>query len=448
MGVLIVMDQSDQLQNVLPGQASQPQGGPHPQHLAEAAKAADHAADEPTAESVVAPAEIASAEPLDTAAKHKQQDGVEAAIEPKLEPLPLAASTVPPEATFCQPAVSPAESSTQQTEAPASDLVEPERRWAEPVQSDLAAAQVAAAHEAPADVAPAREAPGNIAASDEAVADVIAADVTAADSAAVGATAPAKSNVQVEQMPAAQPAVVEAVTVAGPGAAVESPTAAPAAGAAIESATMERSAESHLVAEEPAVATQQPSQPPTEAPAEEKSKNMQWYVLKVQSNREETIREALLKRVKIAGLEKYFGEIIIPTEKVTEVKGGKKRVVTRKLYPGYLVAQMEINDDTWYLVRDTSGIGDFTGAAGRPSPMPEHEVARILAKHEEKSQKQPKLKIAFKPGDQVKIHEGTFENFEGQVESIDETNGRVTVMINIFGRSTPVELEYWQIGAV
>ncbi|MBN1394056.1 MAG: transcription termination/antitermination factor NusG [Pirellulales bacterium] len=175
---------------------------------------------------------------------------------------------------------------------------------------------------------------------------------------------------------------------------------------------------------------------------------MDWYILKVQSNREESIREGLLRRVAIAGLDYYFDEVIVPTEKVTEFKGGKKKVIKRKLYPGYLVVHMEINDDTWFLVRETPGIGDFTGAAGRPSPMLPHEVERIVVKHEEKSEKAPKLKIAFNQGDRVKIKEGTFENFEGEVDAIDETNGRVTVMINIFGRSTPVELEYWQIEAL
>ncbi len=173
-----------------------------------------------------------------------------------------------------------------------------------------------------------------------------------------------------------------------------------------------------------------------------------WYILKVQSNREDTIREALLRRAKIQGLDKYFGDVIVPTETVTEFKGGKKRIVKRKLYPGYIVVNMEINDETWFLVRDTPGIGDFTGAAGKPVPMQPHEVARILAKEEEKTAEAPKLKIGFKPGDRVKINEGTFENFEGEVESIDEANGRVTVMINIFGRSTPVELEYWQVESV
>ncbi len=188
--------------------------------------------------------------------------------------------------------------------------------------------------------------------------------------------------------------------------------------------------------------------PPVAEVEEPKSDKMDWYILKVQSNREDSIRDGLLRRVAIAGLGYYFGDVIVPTEKVTEFKGGKKKVSKRKLYPGYLVVHMEINDDTWFLVRETPGIGDFTGAAGHPSPMLPHEVAKIVSKQEEKSEKAPKLKIAFREGERVKINEGTFENFEGDVDNIDETNGRVTVMINIFGRSTPVELEYWQIEAL
>lgn len=185
---------------------------------------------------------------------------------------------------------------------------------------------------------------------------------------------------------------------------------------------------------------------PTEKPP--KSDKMEWYILKVQTNREESIRDGLLRRAAIAGLDHYFGEIIIPTEKVTEFRGGKKRITNRKLYPGYLVVQMELNDDTWFLVRETPGIGDFTGAVGRPTPLLPHEVNRILAKKEEKSDEAPKLRIGFQIGDRVKITEGTFENFEGEVSSIDETNGRVTVMINIFNRTTPVEFEYWQLEKV
>ncbi len=170
-----------------------------------------------------------------------------------------------------------------------------------------------------------------------------------------------------------------------------------------------------------------------------------WYILKVQSNREDSIREALQRKINMAGLQDFFGEAIVPIEMVSEFKNGKKRIVKRKLYPGYLVVNMELNEDTWFLVRETHGIGDFTGSGGKPSPMLPHEVARILSKQEEKTDEAPKLNIKFRPGDRVKITEGTFENFEGDVDAIDEANGRVTVMINIFGRSTPVELEYWQV---
>ncbi len=181
---------------------------------------------------------------------------------------------------------------------------------------------------------------------------------------------------------------------------------------------------------------------------EEQANKKDWYILKVQSNRERSIAEALRRKIAIEGLEEYFGEVIVPTEKVTEFKGGKKKVVDRKLYPGYIVVCMCINDDTWFAVRETSGIGDFTGSGGKPTPMLPHEVVRIVHKDEEEHEEVPKLDIRFKVEDRVKIKEGTFEGFEGDVHDIDEASGRVTVMINIFGRSTPVELEYWQIESV
>lgn len=173
-----------------------------------------------------------------------------------------------------------------------------------------------------------------------------------------------------------------------------------------------------------------------------------WYILKVQSNRENSIADALQRRIKVAGLDEFFEEIIVPVEKVTEFKAGKKRVTKRKLYPGYIVIHMLINDDTWFVVRETPGIGDFTGATGTPTPMLPHEIQRIVASTLEPSDDKIQLKIGFKVGDRVKINDGTFSSFEGDVDAIDETNGRVTIMINIFGRSTPVELEYWQIGSV
>lgn len=176
-----------------------------------------------------------------------------------------------------------------------------------------------------------------------------------------------------------------------------------------------------------------------------------WYILKVQSNREKSICSNLIRRVKMAGLEDYFGEILVPTEDLVEYKNGKKKVTKQKLYPGYIVVHMAINDETWFVVRETGGIGDFTGAGGKPVPMLPHEVDRIVKKTrkpEEGEQEEVKTNIRFKIGEHVRITEGTFENFEGDVELIDETNGRVTVMINIFGRTTPVEMEHWQMEPV
>jgi transcription termination/antitermination protein NusG len=176
-----------------------------------------------------------------------------------------------------------------------------------------------------------------------------------------------------------------------------------------------------------------------------------WFILKVQVNREDSIREALIRRIKIEGLEGYFGEIIVPTEDVAEYsKSGKRRIVKRKLYPGYLLVNMAITDDTWFLVRETPGVGDFTGSAGKPTPMDVHEVERILrlGAHEDEGGGQIKTAIPFRTGDRVRVKEGNFQNFEGDVESIDEANGRITVVITIFNRSTPVELEHWQLESV
>lgn len=184
--------------------------------------------------------------------------------------------------------------------------------------------------------------------------------------------------------------------------------------------------------------------------ADDEASDKKWYILKVQSNREKSVCAALQRRVKVEGLDDFFGEIIVPTEDVAEFKNGKRRVVKRKLYPGYIVVNMALNDETWFAVRETPGIGDFTGSAGKPAPMLQEEIDRIVksAHPEEEDAEQIKTAIPFNLGDRVRIKEGTFENFEGDVEVIDEAGGHVTVVINIFNRSTPVELEHWQIEAV
>lgn len=179
---------------------------------------------------------------------------------------------------------------------------------------------------------------------------------------------------------------------------------------------------------------------------------MDWYIIKVAFNREDSIRDALNKCIKLAGMEAYFGEILIPTEDVvTFTRNGTRRVVKRKLYPGYLMAFMAINDDTWSLVSKYPW-----GSVISPVPtvsrlMDPHDVERIIKSvrpDEVEGEKALKTAIPFRSGDRVRCKEGYFQNLEGEVEKVDEANGRVTVIISIFGRSTPVELDHWQIEAV
>jgi len=180
---------------------------------------------------------------------------------------------------------------------------------------------------------------------------------------------------------------------------------------------------------------------------------MDWYILKVQVNREKSICDNLRRNVKRAGMEGYFQDILVPTEDVREfTKAGKQRVVKRKLYPGYIVVRMMINDDSWFLVRETSGIGDFTGSAGKPAPLSAEEIDRIISTsrpvEDEESEEKIKTAIPFKEGDRVRVKEGYFQNYEGDVSAVDERNGRITVMIDIFGRPNPVELDHWHVESV
>ncbi len=214
--------------------------------------------------------------------------------------------------------------------------------------------------------------------------------------------------------------------------------------AAVEEVDVEVDVDDEVEQEEESAEAAEQVEEASEEPAADEAPKMDWYILKVQSNRERSIADALRRKIAIEGLDEFFGDVVVPMEKVTEFKAGKKKVVQRKLYPGYIVVHMLINDDTWFAVRETSGIGDFTGSGGKPTPMLPHEVARLIQTEEEETDEAPKLNIAFSLGDRVKVKEGTFESFEGEVNAIDEHSGRVTVMINIFGRSTPVELEYWQ----
>jgi transcription termination/antitermination protein NusG len=201
-----------------------------------------------------------------------------------------------------------------------------------------------------------------------------------------------------------------------------------------------------------------PSPPPTargEKPDDEKPKqagpsNKRWYVVKVQSGREESIKDAIERRVKIEGLEEYFGQIIIPVERVTEMRNGKRVVRERKLYPGYLMVEVEYNDRILYLFRETSGVGDFVGGSMQhaPPPMSDREVERMLGRQGEHVPGIAHPKPKFDRGDRVKVKDGTFAGMEGEVKDLLEAKGLVRVELTIFGRPVPVELEYWQVEPV
>ncbi|MDQ3331317.1 MAG: transcription termination/antitermination protein NusG [Planctomycetota bacterium] len=190
----------------------------------------------------------------------------------------------------------------------------------------------------------------------------------------------------------------------------------------------------------------QPSAGSGDNPAEGQEA-MRWYVLKVTNNREKSVKASLERRIKREGMEEFFGEIVIPTQKVVDAKGGKKRITEQKRFPGYMMIQMHLNDESWHLVRDTSGVADFTGAAGKPIAMQMHEVEQMLGtQQDEDSGAGPtKVKIDLEVGEVVKVKDGPFESFEGSIETIDETHGKITVLIEIFGRPTPTDLEYWQV---
>ena len=213
-------------------------------------------------------------------------------------------------------------------------------------------------------------------------------------------------------------------------------------GAALASAPLAAAAAAVAVAPTP---EPEPEHPALLAADEDPAPELVWYVLKVQSSREDTIRDALERRVKIQGMQKFFGRLVVPTEKTTEIRNNKKKIVERKSYPGYIMVEMELNEKTWFTVRETPGVGDFVGAHGTPTKMTGDEVGKMLGQETAKTEEAPKVRIDVERGDRVKIKDGPFENFEGTVEEVIEQRGLVKVMLIIFNRPTPVDLEYWQV---
>lgn len=193
------------------------------------------------------------------------------------------------------------------------------------------------------------------------------------------------------------------------------------------------------------------------APSEETilvQPGMNWYVLRVASNKEDQVREALERKVKIEQLEGRVGRVLVPSQREKRVRGGTARVYHRKLYPGYVFVEMatdadgRIPENVWFVIKETTGVGDFIGSGGKPSPMPMTDVERMLAATIKPEETGGVANLQFKKGDRVKVTEGPFENFEGTVDEINAQKGTVRVMVSIFGRPTPIEIEYWQVEVI
>ena len=168
-----------------------------------------------------------------------------------------------------------------------------------------------------------------------------------------------------------------------------------------------------------------------------------WYVLHALSSQEQKAKDALEERIRLAEMGDQIKEILIPTQTVQEIRGGKKKVTTRKFYPGYILIFMDLNDETWPIVNRTQGIIGFLGG-DVPAPLTKREVDEMFGQIEDSKEKIAP-RVSFIIGERIKINEGPFINFIGQVENVDEERGKLGVSVNVFGRTTPVELEYWQV---
>lgn len=169
-----------------------------------------------------------------------------------------------------------------------------------------------------------------------------------------------------------------------------------------------------------------------------------WYIIHAYSGFEKKVAETLRSRVEAAGLADRIGEILVPSEDVMEVRAGKKIVSPKLFYPGYVLVEMEMDNDTWHMVRSTPRVTGFVGSGQMPSPLTKDEVDRIVHRVEVASE-HPKPKLSFERGESVKINEGPFKDFTGLVDEINDDRSTLRVMVTIFGRSTPVELDFYQV---
>ena len=171
----------------------------------------------------------------------------------------------------------------------------------------------------------------------------------------------------------------------------------------------------------------------------------QWYVIHAYSGYETKVREALIERIERLGMDEFFGEIMVPSEEVVEMKGGQERKTQRKFFPGYVLVNMELNDDSWHLVRSTPKVTAFIGTSSqKPTPIKDKEVETILQRMDD-SKVNPTQKMTFEVGEAVRVLDGPFKDFTGTVEEINYEKSKLRVSVVIFGRATPVELEFGQI---
>jgi transcriptional antiterminator NusG len=173
----------------------------------------------------------------------------------------------------------------------------------------------------------------------------------------------------------------------------------------------------------------------------------QWYVLRVQTSREDQVKDSIERRARAEGLDYQFGQILVPSEKYSEIRAGQKSVRERRIYPGYVMVEMELNEQTAYLVRETPGVGDFLGTGRTPVALETKEVEKMQMEAE-REHAEPTPEIRFRPGDKVRIKEGAFQSFPGTIEEVSPEKGQVRVIVTIFGRGTPIDLESWQIESI
>jgi len=171
---------------------------------------------------------------------------------------------------------------------------------------------------------------------------------------------------------------------------------------------------------------------------------LQWYVVHVYSGFENKVKVALEERIAVFHSPDMFGEIVIPTEQVVELVKGQKKESSRKFYPGYILIRMDLDDHTWHLVNDTAKVTGFLGGRNKPSPIRDEEADRILSRMEEGKEK-PMPKFYFEAGDEIRVTDGPFTNFNGTVEEVSPEKGKIKVLVSIFGRATPVELDFVQV---